>query len=280
MTASNTAIETPMAPAAPAAPSFDSAATTGATAATTRGSDSATAAGTATPATAIDATVAATAAAPASPTTATSASATSAPTTPELDPRIARSRAALREAFIALVEERGIDGFSVGDLCTSAGLNRGTFYNHFRDKESLLASFEDEVIEGLGGVLAKFQSIKLRELAACSLTHRPLPMLVELYDYLREEGPFLHAMLGPGGDARFGMRLREAVCGRFVKSLLHERYQNDPSAFTRYYISFYSGAYLGVISEWIDSGMTETSEEMALISMRLLFIKPGESIKM
>lgn len=202
------------------------------------------------------------------------------PAAAERDPRIARSRAALREAFITLVEERGIDGFSVGDLCTSAGLNRGTFYNHFRDKESLLASFEDEVIEGLGGVLAKFQNIKLRELAAYSLTHRPLPMLVELYDYLREEGPFLHAMLGPGGDARFGMRLREAVCGRFVRSLLHERYQNDPSAFTRYYISFYSGAYLGVITEWIDSGMTETSEEMALISMRLLFIKPGESIKM
>ena len=198
----------------------------------------------------------------------------------ERDPRIARSRAALREAFITLVEERGIDGFSVVALSSKTNLNRGTFYNHFRDKESLLASFEDEVIEGLGGVLAKFQNIKLRELAACSLTHRPLPMLVELYDYLREEGPFLHAMLGPGGDARFGMRLREAVCGRFVRSLLHERYQNDPSAFTRYYISFYSGAYLGVISEWIDSGMTETSEEMALISMRLLFIKPGESIKM
>lgn len=224
---------------------------------------------------------ASTAATPAPGAAPTSAAATPATTAAaERDPRIARSRAALREAFITLVEERGIDGFSVGDLCTSAGLNRGTFYNHFRDKESLLASFEDEVIEGLGGVLAKFQNIKLRELAACSLTHRPLPMLVELYDYLREEGPFLHAMLGPGGDARFGMRLREAVCGRFVRSLLHERYRNDPSAFTRYYISFYSGAYLGVISEWIDSGMTETSEEMALISMRLLFIKPGESIKM
>lgn len=238
-------------------------------------SDSATGAAAATPA------PVATPAPAATPTP--TASAVVAPATTaaaERDPRISRSRAALREAFITLVEEHGIDGFSVGDLCTSAGLNRGTFYNHFRDKESLLASFEDEVIEGLGGVLAKFQNIKLRELAAYSLMHRPLPMLVELYDYLREEGPFLHAMLGPGGDARFGMRLREAVCGRFVRSLLHERYQNDPSAFTRYYISFYSGAYLGVISEWIDSGMTETSEEMALISMRLLFIKPGESIKM
>lgn len=263
MTASNTAIE---AHAAPAAAECDQVATTSVAA---------------------PAPVAAPAAFVAAvPASAPAASAAVAPATPaapaaaERDPRIARSRAALREAFITLVEERGIDGFSVGDLCTSAGLNRGTFYNHFRDKESLLASFEDEVIEGLGGVLAKFQSIKLRELAACSLTHRPLPMLVELYDYLREEGPFLHAMLGPGGDARFGMRLREAVCDRFVRSLLHERYQNDPSAFTRYYISFYSGAYLGVISEWIDSGMTETSEEMALISMRLLFIKPGESIKM
>ena len=266
MTASNTAIEAPVAHAAPAAPECDQVATPGA---------GATPAPAAMPA----------ASAAAAPTPAASAvvahAATPATTAAaERDPRIARSRAALREAFITLVEERGIDGFSVGDLCTSAGLNRGTFYNHFRDKESLLASFEDEVIEGLGGVLAKFQNIKLRELAACSLTHRPLPMLVELYDYLREEGPFLHAMLGPGGDARFGMRLREAVCGRFVRPLLHERYQNDPSAFTRYYISFYSGAYLGVISEWIDSGMTETSEEMALISMRLLFIKPGESIKM
>ena len=258
MTASNPAIEAPTVHAAPAAQGYGQAATpAAATASAPTPAASVAAASTAAPA-------------PAAP----------APAAAERDPRIARSRAALREAFIALVEERGIDGFSVGDLCTSAGLNRGTFYNHFRDKESLLASFEDEVIEGLGGVLAKFQNIKLRELAACSLTHRPLPMLVELYDYLREEGPFLHAMLGPGGDARFGMRLREAVCDRFVRSLLHERYQNDPSAFTRYYISFYSGAYLGVISEWIDSEMTETSEEMALISMRLLFIKPGESIKM
>ena len=269
MTASNTANKVHEAHAAPAAPECDQVATPGA---------AATPAPAAMPAASTAASPTSAALAPASAPAPAAAPATTAAA--ERDPRIARSRAALREAFITLVEERGIDGFSVGDLCTSAGLNRGTFYNHFRDKESLLASFEDEVIEGLGGVLAKFQNIKLRELAAYSLTHRPLPMLVELYDYLREEGPFLHAMLGPGGDARFGMRLREAVCGRFVRSLLHERYQNDPSAFTRYYISFYSGAYLGVISEWIDSGMTETSEEMALISMRLLFIKPGESIKM
>ena len=235
MTASNTATKVHEAHAAleAAAPMPASDSATGAAVAAPAPAAMPAASTAATPAPAAAPTPAASAVvAPASAPAATPATTAAA----ERDPRIARSRAALREAFITLVEERGIDGFSVGDLCTSAGLNRGTFYNHFRDKESLLASFEDEVIEGLGGVLAKFQNIKLRELAACSLTHRPLPMLVELYDYLREEGSFLHAMLGPGGDARFGMRLREAVCGRFVRSLLHERYQNDPSAFTRYYI--------------------------------------------
>lgn len=172
----------------------------------------------------------------AAPTSAASAPATTAAA--ERDPRIARSRAALREAFITLVEERGIDGFSVGDLCTSAGLNRGTFYNHFRDKESLLASFEDEVIEGLGGVLAKFQNIKLRELAACSLTHRPLPMLVELYDYLREEGPFLHAMLGPGGDAvsacAFAKPCAGASCDRFCTSATRTTLQRSRATTSRF----------------------------------------------
>ena len=35
------------------------------------------------------------------------------------------------------MEERGFDGITVNDLCVQADLNRGTFYNHFRDKDDL-----------------------------------------------------------------------------------------------------------------------------------------------
>lgn len=65
------------------------------------------------------------------------------------DPRIVRTKAALREALISLMEERGFDGFTVNDLCQRAGLNRGTFYNHFEDKDDLLQTFENEVLRGL-----------------------------------------------------------------------------------------------------------------------------------
>lgn len=196
------------------------------------------------------------------------------------DPRIARSKAALREALIALMEERGLEGFTVGDLCARAGLNRGTFYNHFKDKDSLLVTLEDEVMEGLEAFRAKMQELEIRDLLKYRARKRPLPVLVELFDYLREEGDFLHAVLGPGGDVRFGPRLRETVCGGLIRSLLHERYRESDDAFVGYYIAYFAGAYLGVIDQWIKTGMRESSEEMALVAMRLFFIKPGEAIKM
>lgn len=196
------------------------------------------------------------------------------------DRRITRSKRALRVALIELMEERSIDGFTVNDLCARADLNRGTFYNHFRDKEALLATFEDEVMTDLERFQIQMQNLTVRELLKYRARKLPMPFLVELFDYLREQGDFLHAVLGPGGDVRFGPRLRDSICTNLVQSILHERYRNDPSPFVRYYVAFFASAYLGVIERWIETGMQEGSEEMALIAMRLFFIKPGESIKL
>ncbi len=197
-----------------------------------------------------------------------------------MDRRITKSKRALRAALIDLMEERGLDAVSVNDLCARADLNRGTFYNHFRDKEDLLVALEDEVMADLDRFQAQMQDLTVRELMGYRVRKQPLPFLVELFDYLREQGDFLHAVLGPGGDVRFGPRLRDAVCTNLVQSILHERYRNDPSPFVGYYVAFFASAYLGIIQRWIDTGMQESSEEMALIAMRLFFIKPGESIKL
>ena len=70
------------------------------------------------------------------------------------------------------------------------------------------------------------------------------------------------------------------VCTNLVQSILHARYRNSDDPFVGYYVSFYAGAYLGVIMQWLETGMQESSEEMALVAQRLLFIKPGESIKL
>lgn len=199
-------------------------------------------------------------------------------TSANTDRRIARTKRALRSALIELMEERGLDGVSVNDLCARADLNRGTFYNHFHDKEDLLTYLEDEVIAELESIQEEMKGLTVLDLMRYRARKKPLPFLVNLFDYLREQGDFLHAVTGKGGDIRFAPRLRDSVCANLIQTILHERYRNNPSPFVQYYVAFYASAYLGVIQHWIETGMKESSEEMALIAMRLFFIKPGESI--
>ncbi len=196
------------------------------------------------------------------------------------DRRITRSKQALKEALIVLMEEQGFDSVTVNDLCTKAGLNRGTFYNHFKTKEDLLWELEDEVLKDLAFFQEEMKKVSLSSLSFYVVSKKPLPFLVSLFDYLRLQGDFLHAVLGPGGDIRFGPRLRDLVCMNLIQSILHERYRESSEPLVQYYVSFFASAYLGVIMRWIETGMKESSEDMARIAMRLLFIRPGESIKM
>jgi AcrR family transcriptional regulator len=60
------------------------------------------------------------------------------------DRRVQRTRHALRDALVALILERGWDGFGVQELCERANVGRSTFYTHFADKEELVAgNFDD-----------------------------------------------------------------------------------------------------------------------------------------
>lgn len=196
------------------------------------------------------------------------------------DRRIVKSKKALRSALISLMETKGFEAITVNDLCSAADLNRGTFYNHFSDKEDLLATLEDEVMDDISRIQSEMGTLAVRDVMAYCVAKKPLPFLITLFDYLREQGDFFHAVLGPGGDSRFGSRLRDSVCTNLIQGVLHEKYRNDSDPFVGYYLSFYASAYLGVITRWIETGMKEDSEQMARIAMRLLFIKPGEPIRL
>lgn len=66
-----------------------------------------------------------------------------------MDPRIARTRQALRDALFELAGERPIDEISISELTDRAGTNRSTFYQHYADKGELLA----DVIDAIAGDL-------------------------------------------------------------------------------------------------------------------------------
>jgi AcrR family transcriptional regulator len=61
------------------------------------------------------------------------------------DRRRVRNRAALLGAAETLFAARGVDGVSVDEIVGAADLAKGTFYNHFTDKEALAREIQRAV---------------------------------------------------------------------------------------------------------------------------------------
>ena len=199
---------------------------------------------------------------------------------PSTDRRSIRTKRLLSEAFTLLLEERGLDGFSVGDLTERADINRATFYAHYKDMGDMLLSFEDEIIETLAGLQPRIKAVGLKELATFALTGKPPKVTIELFDLFAENGSLLKILLSPAGDAKFQARLRDKLCAELVRSILHRKYTENPTPLTEYYISYYAAATVGLIQHWLELGMTESSEEMARIMLSIMMLKPGEPIKL
>ncbi len=64
-----------------------------------------------------------------------------------VDARVRRTHARLRAAIVELVIDKGYQAVTIEHLCERAEVTRATFYTHFRDKEHLLASVADELID-------------------------------------------------------------------------------------------------------------------------------------
>lgn len=56
------------------------------------------------------------------------------------DPRAERVRTLLRDAAFELAHERQVNGLTVGDIVTRAGVSRQAFYQHFHDRDDAVAA--------------------------------------------------------------------------------------------------------------------------------------------
>src|SRR6516162_6182672 len=63
--------------------------------------------------------------------------------------RVARTKAAIEDAFVQLVLERGYERVAVEDISDRADLARATFYSHYPNKEAVLFSVFNRLIEDL-----------------------------------------------------------------------------------------------------------------------------------
>jgi AcrR family transcriptional regulator len=112
--------------------------------------------------------------------------------------RVRRTRALLREALVALIEERGFDRVTVGDLCARAMISRAAFYRNYRDKYELVEEIFDEA---------------MAEMTATDPgdTRSPDRRFADFFGHIDSYHRVYAAMLGRKGSPWFADRMRAAL---------------------------------------------------------------------
>jgi len=188
------------------------------------------------------------------------------------DRRSIRTKKMIRDALSKLIEEKGFNSISITDLTTKADINRGTFYLHYMDKYDLLEKSENEILEEIQDKTKDIDSIDLVSIVSLN---KPIPFMIKLFEYFKENAIFLKAILGPKGDPIFQSKLKRLIqINLFEGKVLRAFNPDNMLVPAEYFVSYVLSAHLGVIQKWLETGLKEPPEKMALILTRMFLLGP------
>ncbi|QXE01237.1 TetR/AcrR family transcriptional regulator [Terribacillus sp. DMT04] len=182
------------------------------------------------------------------------------------DLRVIRTKEAIRNALIQLIEEKGFEAITVKDITTAAKINRGTFYAHYQDKFDLMKQCEDKIMLDLSRIARENFPKVLASLETDSPTAQPFSITVSIYEYLNKNSDVMTAVLGPKGNLSFQTRLKEFMWGEIYGNNPHSFVKEENFRVPKQYLASYMGnAILGVTQQWLHSGRKESPLEMGHI---------------
>lgn len=118
-----------------------------------------------------------------------------------MDPRSARTQRSLQQAALDLASERDLDEITIGDIAERAGVNRSSFYQHYSDKDTLLADALDAIVEEAGAGLE----------STIEPTEAVPPALIGYLEHVGGHAALYRWALGPHGSAVVAGRLQARV---------------------------------------------------------------------
>lgn len=194
-----------------------------------------------------------------------------------MDRRILRTREAIQDALIELIEEKGFEAISIKDIAIRANINRGTFYLHYHDKFDLLEQTEDEIIESMKKILMEYGWQNFEESA---ISEEPIPVIVTLFEYIKSRARVMHAILGLKANPGFQGRLKKAIeSNLFNMGVFTQKSAGDLLVPGEYLISYVAAAHMGVVQAWLANGCRETPREIAVILGRMSFHGPFQAVR-
>lgn len=143
------------------------------------------------------------------------------------------TKRALAESLKELMIKEDFNKISVADICNQCGMNRKSFYYHFKDKYDLVNWIFD--IEFLSMVSMKTQKDSWE-------------LLEEMCMYFYENKKFYRSALKIEGQNSFKEHFNELlipIVEEYIKEVLGEEESMD------FYVDFCKDAFVGALQRWI-----------------------------
>jgi len=124
----------------------------------------------------------------------------------------------LREALIDLIEEKGFDAVTVGDIAERAMVNRTTFYRHYPDKYALVTGIFEEAVnqmfreigplpENVEGLLSSESTFDAE--AVQLYIDSQLAAWSAFFEHVTRHARLYRVMLGKRGSSWFAIQMRD-----------------------------------------------------------------------
>ncbi len=177
-------------------------------------------------------------------------------TQPTSNLRVRRTKILLREALIALIEERGFEALTIGELTERAMVSRAAFYRNYQDKYDLVEQIFEEAMSALLGAVGDLGQ------------EHPASIWVKFFEHIAEYERLYRALLGSKGSPWFVRKMRADLSG-LVKERGHLPHGPDASSRAVHTFSdefvpdLVSTMFVEAITWWLEHGRPYTPKEIA-----------------
>jgi len=171
--------------------------------------------------------------------------------------RVRRTQKLLREALVELIEERGFEALTIGEITERAMVSRAAFYRNYQDKYDLVEQIFAEAMNALISAVGKLGQ------------EHPADAWVRFFEHIAQYERLYRALLGSKGSPWFVRKMRESMT-----DLITERgripHRPDISADHNHTFSdgfvpdLVSTLFVESITWWLEQGKPYIPKEIAM----------------
>lgn len=172
------------------------------------------------------------------------------------DRRILRTQKNLKDALLALLEDKALRELSITEVAKKAKCNRVTFYAHYKDLNELLAAIFDDYLHGLVEYFRKsFQHLG-------RFSSKDIQRHLPVFEYIYQNQPIFSLIIKgevlPGSQNQFCESLVQVSTTELALEGEHKLEMEIPAL--NYYLVY---GMLGFFIYWIKEDFKDSPETMA-----------------